>query len=45
MLKQNQTFPDNPQIQVLKSGKTGLFTNYIFKGVVILWIPRVSYNL
>jgi len=31
----NENLPNNSQIQVLKSGKTGLFTN-ILKGKVIL---------
>ena len=43
MSKQNQTFPDNPQIQVLKSGKTGLFTNYIFKAIPLAFDESLSY--
>ena len=43
MSKQNQTFPDNPQIQVLKSGKTGLFTNYIYKAIPLAFDESMSY--
>lgn len=43
MSKQNQTFPDNPQIQVVKSGKTGLFTNYIFKAIPLAFDESMSY--
>ena len=43
MSKQNQKFPDNPQIQVLKSGKTGLFTNYIFKAIPLAFDESLSY--
>ena len=43
MSKQNQTFPDNPQIEVIKSGKTGLFTNYIFKAIPLAFDESLSY--
>ena len=43
MSTQNQTFPDNPQIQVIKSGKTGLFTNYIFKAIPLAFDESLSY--
>ena len=43
MATQNQKFPDNPQIQVIKSGKTGLFTNYIFKAIPLAFDESMSY--
>lgn len=43
MSTQNQKFPDNPQIQVIKSGKTGLFTNYIFKAIPLAFDESLSY--
>ena len=39
----NQNFPDNPHIQVIKSGKTGLFTNYIFKAIPLAFDESLSY--
>ena len=39
----NKNFPDNPQIQVLKSGKTGLFTNYIYKAIPLAFDESMSY--
>ena len=39
----NQNFPDNPHIQVIKSGKTGLFTNYIFKAIPLAFDESMSY--
>lgn len=40
---QNNTLPDNPQIQVIKSGKTGLFTNYIWKAIPLAFDESMSY--
>ena len=39
----NKNFPGNPQIQVLKSGKTGLFTNYIYKAIPLAFDESMSY--
>lgn len=39
----NENLPDNPQIQVLKSGKTGLFTNYIYKAIPLAFDESMSY--
>lgn len=39
----NQNFPDNPHIEVIKSGKTGLFTNYIFKAIPLAFDESMSY--
>lgn len=39
----NENLPDNPQIQVLKSGKSGLFTNYIYKAIPLAFDESMSY--
>ena len=38
-----QTIPDNPEIEVVKAGKTGLFTNYIFKAIPLAFDESMSY--
>ena len=43
MATQNQKFPNNPQIEVIKSSKTGLFTNYIFKAIPLAFDESLSY--
>lgn len=43
MSTQNNTLPDNPQIEVIKSGKTGLFTNYIYKAIPLAFDESMSY--
>lgn len=40
---QTNKLPDNPQIEVVKSGKTGLFTNYIFKAIPLAFDESMSY--
>ena len=40
---QNNKLPDNPQIEVIKSGKTGLFTNYIYKAIPLAFDESMSY--
>lgn len=40
---QTNNLPDNPQIEVIKSGKTGLFTNYIFKAIPLAFDESMSY--
>lgn len=43
MSKQTMNLPDNPQIEVIKSGKTGLFTNYIYKAIPLAFDESMSY--
>lgn len=43
MSVQTNTLPDNPQIEVIKSGKTGLFTNYIYKAIPLAFDESMSY--
>lgn len=43
MSKQTNILPDNPQIEVIKSSKTGLFTNYIFKAIPLAFDESMSY--
>lgn len=40
---QNNTLPDNPNIEVIKANKTGLFTNYIFKAIPLAFDESMSY--
>lgn len=40
---QTQNLPDNPHIEVIKSGETGLFTNYIFKAIPLAFDESLSY--
>lgn len=40
---QTNKLPDNPQIEVIKSGKTGLFTNYIYKAIPLAFDESMSY--
>ena len=40
---QTNILPDNPQIEVIKSGKTGLFTNYIYKAIPLAFDESMSY--
>ena len=40
---QTNTLPDNPQIEVVKSGCTGLFTNYIYKAIPLAFDESMSY--
>ena len=40
---QTNKLPDNPQIEVVKSGKTGLFTNYIYKAIPLAFDESMSY--
>lgn len=40
---QNNKLPDNPQIEVIKTGKTGLFTNYIYKAIPLAFDESMSY--
>ena len=35
--------PDNPQIEVIKTSQTGLFTNYIFKAIPLAFDESLSY--
>lgn len=43
MNNQNQSLPDNPNIKVLKAGRTGLFTNHIFKAIPLAFDESMSY--
>lgn len=43
MSKQTNILPDNPQIEVIKSGCTGLFTNYIYKAIPLAFDESMSY--
>lgn len=43
MSVQTNILPDNPQIEVIKSGKTGLFTNYIYKAIPLAFDESMSY--
>ena len=43
MSKQTMNLPDNPQIEVIKSSKTGLFTNYIYKAIPLAFDESMSY--
>lgn len=40
---QTNILPDNPQIEVIKSGRTGLFTNYIYKAIPLAFDESMSY--
>lgn len=40
---QTNILPDNPQIEVIKSGETGLFTNYIYKAIPLAFDESMSY--
>ena len=40
---QTNKLPDNPQIEVIKTSKTGLFTNYIFKAIPLAFDESMSY--
>lgn len=40
---QNNKLPDNPKIEVIKTGKTGLFTNYIYKAIPLAFDESMSY--
>lgn len=40
---QNNTLPDNPNIEVIKAKETGLFTNYIFKAIPLAFDESMSY--
>lgn len=40
---QNNTLPDNPNIEVIKAKQTGLFTNYIFKAIPLAFDESMSY--
>ena len=40
---QTNILPNNPQIEVIKSGKTGLFTNYIYKAIPLAFDESMSY--
>lgn len=40
---QNNTLPDNPNIEVIKANKTGLFTNYIYKAIPLAFDESMSY--
>ena len=43
MSTQRQNIPDDPNIQVIKAGKTGLFSNYIFKAIPLAFDESLSY--
>ena len=43
MSRQNRNIPANPEIEVIKAGKTGLFTNYIFKAIPLAFDESLSY--
>lgn len=40
---QKQELPNNPNIEVIKPSKTGLFTNYIFKAIPLAFDESLSY--
>lgn len=40
---QNNTLPDNPNIEVIKAKQTGIFTNYIFKAIPLAFDESMSY--
>ena len=40
---QNNTLPDNPNIEVIKAKETGLFTNYIYKAIPLAFDESMSY--
>ena len=40
---QNNTLPDNPNIEVIKAKQTGLFTNYIYKAIPLAFDESMSY--
>ena len=42
---QTNKLPDNPQIEVIKSGKTGLFTNYIYSIIFTVTLSGLIYVL
>ena len=39
----NNKIPNNPNIQVIKSSESGLFTNYIFKAIPLAFDESMSY--
>ena len=43
MSRQTNILPDNPRIEVIKSDKTGLFTNYIYKAIPLAFDESMSY--
>lgn len=40
---QNNTLPDNPNIEIIKAKQTGLFTNYIYKAIPLAFDESMSY--
>lgn len=43
MNNENNVLPDNPSIQVLKAGQSGIFTNYIYKAIPLAFDESMSY--
>lgn len=43
MANQTNNLPNNPNIEVLKPKKTGLFTNYIYKAIPLAFDESMSY--
>ena len=43
MNDENNVLPDNPSIQVLKAGQSGVFTNYIYKEIPLAFDESMSY--
>ena len=39
----SQNIPDNPSVEVIKAGKTGLLRNYIFKAIPLAFDESMSY--
>ena len=42
-MKTNQNTPENPNVEILKAGKSGLFTNYIYKAIPLAFDESLSY--
>lgn len=40
---QNNTLPDNPNIEIIKANETGIFTNYIYKAIPLAFDESMSY--
>ena len=43
MNNENNVLPDNPSIQVLKAGQSGVFTNYIYEAIPLAFDESMSY--
>ena len=43
MNNENNVLPDNPSIEVIKAGQSGIFTNYIYKAIPLAFDESMSY--